>query len=134
MCAAVVSALADIRAQDSCLTNTDSLARGTKVTLSVIAGSDNLRRELGKFCYIITGLFGYTYPYVREMKGAVEWAASNRDAFKRAVLTFNQATALLDDVSCLLLEYLNVCVQASCTGNLTQPGSINPVFFVHLRD
>ena len=88
---------------------------------------------MGTFCYILTGLFGYACPYVRVLKGVVEWAAPNRDAFKRAVLTSHQATALLDNVSHLLLKYLNVCVQAYCTGNLTQPGSLTPVSFDHIR-
>ena len=60
--------------------------------------------------------------------------ASNRDAFKRSVSTFHQETALLDNVSRLLLEYLNACVQASCTGNLNQPGSLTPVSSDHLCD
>ena len=71
----VVSALADIRAQDSRLTNADSLSHGVKVTLSVSVGSDNLRIELGVFCYVLIGLFGYVCPYVRELKGIVEWVA-----------------------------------------------------------
>ena len=130
---AVALTLTDIGAQYSRLANSDSLARGAKVTLSVIVGSDNLRRELGTFCYILTGLFDHPCPYVREIKGIVEWAASNRDAFEMAISNSHQATALLDDVSCLLLEYLNACVQASCTGSLTQPGSFSPVSFLHLR-
>ena len=43
-------------------------------------------------------------------------------------------TALLDEIFRLLLEYLNACVQASCTGTLTQPVSLTPVSFVHLCD
>ena len=101
---AVASTLADIGALDSRLTNADSLDRGAKVTLSVIFGADNLCRELGTFCYILKGLFGHTCPYVREIKGIVEWAASNRDAFERAISNLNQATALLDGVSRLLSE------------------------------
>ena len=46
---AVVSTLAGIGAQDSRLTNADSLACGAKVTLSMIVGADNLRLELGTF-------------------------------------------------------------------------------------
>ena len=46
---ALESTLADIGAQDSHLANADSLARGAKLTLSVIVGADNLRRELGTF-------------------------------------------------------------------------------------
>ena len=68
--------LADIGAQDSRLANVDSLARRAKVTLSVIVGADNLRRELGTFCYILTGLFRYACPYVRDIKGVVEWSVS----------------------------------------------------------
>ena len=98
--------LADIGAQDSRLSNADSLARIAKLTLSVIVGDDNLRQELGTFCYILTGLFGYACPYVRDLRGIVEWAASNRYAFERAISNSYQATALLDDVSRLLLEYL----------------------------
>ena len=41
---AVASTLADIGAQESRLANADILARGAKVTLSVIVGADNLRR------------------------------------------------------------------------------------------
>ena len=130
---AVTSTLADIGAQDSCLANTYSLAHGAKVTLSVIVGADNLRRELGTYGYILTCLFGYECPYVRELKGIVEWAASNQDVFERAISNSRQAAALLDDVSCLLPEYLNACVQASCTGNLKQPGSLTPVSFLYLR-
>ena len=130
---AVASTLTEIGAQESRLANADSLARGAKVTLSVIIGADNLRRELGTFCYILTGLFGHACPYVCELKGIVEWEASNQDAFERAILNSHQATDLLDDVSCLLSEYLNACVQASCTGSLTQPGSLTPVSFLHLR-
>ena len=70
--AAVASTLTDIGAQDYRLTNADSLACGAKVTLLVIVGSDNLRRKLGTFCYILMGLFGYACPYVRELKGIVE--------------------------------------------------------------
>ena len=70
---------------------------------------------------------------MRELKGIVEWAASNRDAFEGAISNSHQATALLDDVSCLLLEYLNARVQAFCIGNLTQPGSLTPVSFLNLR-
>ena len=73
----VASTVADIGAQDSRLTNADSLARGTKVTLSIIVGADNLRRELGTFCYILKGLFGHACPYVRELKGVKEWTVSN---------------------------------------------------------
>ena len=87
---------------------------------------------MGTFCYILTGLFGYACPYVRELKGIVEWATSNRDTFERAVSTSHQATALLDDISYLLSEDLNACVQASCTGSLTHPGSLYPVSFLHL--
>ena len=86
------------------------------------------------FCYILTGLFGYAYPYVSELKGIVEWAASNRDNFERTVSSSYQATALIDDISRLLSEYLNSCVQVSCTGTLTRTGSLYPVSFVHLRD
>ena len=68
---AVASTLSDIGAQDSCLDNADSLSRGAKVTLSVIVGADNLRCELGTFCYILTGLFGHSCPYVRDLKGIV---------------------------------------------------------------
>ena len=50
----------------------DSLARGAKVTLSVIVFSDHLCRKLGIF-YILTGLFGYACPYVSELKRIVEW-------------------------------------------------------------
>ena len=100
---AVASTLADIGAQDSRLANTDSLARGAKVTLSVIVGADNLLWGLGKFCYILTKPFGYACPYVRELKGIVEWVVSNRYAFERAISNSHQATALLDDVSRLLL-------------------------------
>ena len=130
---AVALTLADIGAQDSRLANAGSLARGSKVRLSIIVGADNLRRELGTFCYILTCLFGHTCPYVSELKGIVEWAASKQDAFERAISNSHLATALLDDVSRLLSEYLNTCVQASCTGNLTQPGSLTPVSFMHLR-
>ena len=63
--AEVASTLADIGAQDSRLINAEKLACGEKVTLSVIFGSENLRREFEKFCYILTGLFGYACPYVR---------------------------------------------------------------------
>ena len=69
---AVASTRADIGDQDSRLANVDSLARGAKVTLSVIFGSDNLHPELGTICYILTGLFGYACPYVCELKGIVE--------------------------------------------------------------
>ena len=131
---AVASTLADIGAQDSRLANADSMDCEEKVTLSVIVGLDNLRRELGTFCYILTGLFGYVCPYVRELKGIVEWAASNRYAFEQEVSNSHQATALLDDISCLMSEYINACVQVLCTGTLTQPGSFIPVSFVHLRD
>ena len=125
---AVASTLAGIGYQDSRLANADSLARGTKVTLSVISGSDNLRRELGKFFYILTGLFGHACPYVRELKGVVEWVVSNRDAFEWAISNSHQATDLLDDISRLLLEYLNACVQASCNGSLKLPGSLTSPF------
>ena len=74
---AVASTLADIGALDSRLTNADSLDRGAKVTLSVIFGADKLRHELGTFYYILTGLFGRAFPYVRELEWIVEWAASN---------------------------------------------------------
>ena len=47
------------------------------MTVSGIVGADNLRRELGTFYYILTGLFGYACPYVRGLKGIVEWAMSN---------------------------------------------------------
>ena len=107
--------------------------RGAKVTLSVIVVSDHLCRKLGIF-YILTGLFGYACPYVSELKRIVEWGASNRDAFERVVSTSHQVTALLDNISHLLSEYLNACVQASCTGTLTQSGSITPVSFMHLHD
>ena len=86
-----------------------------------------MRRNLGTFCYILTGLFGYACPYVRVLKGVVEWAAPNRDAFKRAVLTSHQATDLLSDIPRLLSEYLNTCVQAYCNRGLAQPGSLIPV-------
>ena len=92
-----------------------------------------MRQELGTFCYILTGLFGYACPYVRKLKGIVDWAVSNRDAFERAISNSHQVTALLDYVSRLLSEYLNSCVQASFTGNLTHPGSLTPVSFLHLR-
>ena len=52
-----MSALADIRAQDSRLVNADNLACGAKVALLVIFGLEKLRRKLGTFCYILTGLF-----------------------------------------------------------------------------
>ena len=96
---AVASTLADIGAQDSCLANANSLARLAKVTLSVIVGADNLRRELGTFCYILTGLFGYAFPYVRELNVIVEWETSNRYDFERAISNSHQETALLDDIS-----------------------------------
>ena len=131
---AVTSTLADIRDQDSHLANADNLDRGTKVTLYVIVGDDNLLSELGTCCYILTGLFGHTCPYVCELKGIVEWADSNRDAFEREILNSHQATALLDDVPRLLSEYLNACVQASCTRSLTHPGSLTPVSFLHLQN
>ena len=89
---------------------------------------------MGTFFYILTSLFGYERPYVRELKGIVERAASNRDAFERAVSTSHQMTALLDDIFRLLSEYLNACVQASCTGSLTHPGSLSPVYFLHLQN
>ena len=100
--AAVASTLADIGAQGSRLANADNLECRAKVTLLVIVGWDNLRHELGAFCYILTGLFSYVCPYVRELKGVVKWAASNRDAFERAVSTSQQATALLGNISRLL--------------------------------
>ena len=125
---AVASTLAGIGYQDSRLANADSLAHGAKVTMSVIAGSDNLRRELGKFFYILTGLFGHACPYVRELKGVVEWVVSNRDAFEWAISNSHQATDLLDDISRLILEYLNACVQASCNGSLKLPGSLTSPF------
>ena len=99
---AVASTLTEIGAQESRLANAYSLARGAKVTIYVIFGADNLRRELGTFCYILTGLFGYACPYVCELNGIVEWAASNLDAFDRSISNSHQATALLDEVSCLL--------------------------------
>ena len=130
---AVALTLSDIGAQDSCLANAYRLARGAKVTLSVIVGADNLRRELGIFCYILPGLFVHASPCVCVLKGVVEWATSNQDAFERAISNSHQATALLDEVSRLLSEYLNACVQASCTGNLTHPVSLTPFSFLHLR-
>ena len=66
---AVTLTLVNIGAQDSYLANADSLARGAKVTLSVIVGADNLPRELGTVCYILAGLFGHACPDVRELKG-----------------------------------------------------------------
>ena len=98
----VALTLADIRAQESRLANVDSLSCGAKVTLYIIVGEDNLRRELGKFRYILIGIFGYACPYVRKLKGIVEWAASNQDAFERAVSNSHLATALINDVSRLL--------------------------------
>ena len=74
---AFTSTLEDIGAQDYRLANSDSLACGAKVTLSVIVGADKLRWELGTFCYILIDLFGYARPHVREIKGIVEWTASN---------------------------------------------------------
>ena len=99
---AAASTLADIGAQDSCLANADSLARRANTTLSIIVEADNLRQEFWTFCYILTGLFGYACPYVRELKGIVEWAVSNQDAFERAISNLHQAKSLLDDVSRLL--------------------------------
>ena len=84
------------------------------------------------FCYILMGLFGYACPYVHDLKGVVEWEASNRDVFERAVSTSHQATDLFDNIYRLLLKYLNVCAQASCTRGLSRPGSLTPVSFVHL--
>ena len=98
----VTSTLADIRAQDSRLTNMDILSRGEKFTLVVIVGSDNLRCELGTLLYILPGLFVYVCTYMRDLKGVIKWAASNRDAFEQAVSTSYQSTVLLDDVSCIL--------------------------------
>ena len=92
-----------------------------------------MRRNLGTFCYILTGLFGYAWPYVRDLKAAVEWVSSNRDTFERAVSTSHQVTALLGDVTRLLSEYRNSYVQASCTGGLAQPGFLTPVSSGHLR-
>ena len=103
----------DIGYQDSRLVNADNLARGGKVTLPVIVRSENLRRELGTFCYILTGIFGYACPYMRELKGLVDWAAPNRATFEWAVLTSHQVTDLLYEVSRLLSEYMNACVQAT---------------------
>ena len=99
---AVASTLANIGAQESRLANADILAHRAKVTLLVISRADNLRSELGTFCYILTDLFGHVFPYVREREGIVEWVASNQDSFERAILNSHQATDLLDDVSCLL--------------------------------
>ena len=92
-----------------------------------------MRHELGTFCYILKGLFGYACTYVREKKGVVEWAASNIDAFEQDVSTSHQVTALLGDVTRLLSEYRNSYVQASCTGGLAQPGFLTPVSSGHLR-
>ena len=114
--AAVASTLSDTEAQFSRLANSNSMSREANITLSVSFVSDNLCRELGTFCYILTGQFGYVCIYVRELKGVAEWVAFNRDAFEQAVLNSRQTTGLLDDISCLLLEYLNTCIQASCTG------------------
>ena len=130
--AAVASTLSDIGDQDYRLANADSLSHKAKVNLLVISGLNNLRHELGTFYYILTRLFSYACSYVHEMKGVVEWEASNRDAFERYVLTSHQATALLDNVSRLLSEYLNAYVQASCTGNLNHPGSLPLISFEHL--
>ena len=54
----IVSTLAEIGAQDSCLVNADNLACGSKITLSVIVDLYNLCRKLVTFCYKLTGLFG----------------------------------------------------------------------------
>ena len=132
--AAVASTLTDIKDQESRLANAGNLALGAKVTLSIIVGSDNLRRELGTFCYILTGLFGYACPYIHKIRGVVECTASNRGTFKRSVLTSHQATDLLNNISGLLSEYLNACVHASCTAGLAQPGYLTPVSFRHLHD
>ena len=70
---------------------------------------------------------------MHELKGIVEWVASNSDAFERAISNSHLETALLDGFSRLLLEYLNDCVQVSCTGNLTQPDYLTLVSFLHLR-
>ena len=102
--------------------------------MSAIAGSENLHRELGTFYNIFQGLFGYACTYVCDLKGVVEWAASNRETFERDVSTSHQATSLLNDVSRLLSEYLNACVQTYCTRGLSQPGSLTSVSFEHLHD
>ena len=73
----VATTLVNIGSQDSYLANAESLACRAKVTLSVIFGADKLRHELGTFYYILTGLFGHAFPYVRELEWIVEWAASN---------------------------------------------------------
>ena len=97
--AAAASTLANIVAQDSRLSNADSLYRGVKFTLLFIVGSDNLCSELRTFCYILADLFGYACLYVRDLKRVVELAASNIDAFKQTVSKSHQVTDLLDDVS-----------------------------------
>ena len=70
------------------------------------------------FFYILMGLFGYACPYVRDLKGVVNWAASNRDTFERAISTSHQVTDRFDNISRLLSEYMNNCAQASYTGGL----------------
>ena len=79
--------MSDIGDQDSRLVNADNLARKAKVTLSMIAGLDNLHRDLETFCCILMGVFGYACPCMRDLKKVVKWSASNRSAFKRAVST-----------------------------------------------
>ena len=95
----VVSTLTDIRAQESRFVNADNLAHGAKVTQSATVGLEKLRRKLGKFCYILTGLFGYACPYVHDLKGLIDWAASRKSAFKRGRLDLSPDNVSLNNIS-----------------------------------
>ena len=51
--------------------------------------------------------------YMRELKGLVDWAAPNRATLEWDLLTSHQVTDLLYEVSRILSEYMNACVQAT---------------------
>ena len=102
---------------------TDYILWKSYVVLQVVVGPLTMQREVGTFCYLLHRLLGTHCPLVEALRYQ-EIDAINEGlsllAFQMAMI--HPCTEFAYDVSCFIGIYLNMCIKASATASISDPG------------
>ena len=102
----------DVVARDLRLATADYIARLSKVILKVVVDGRRSWLETGIVAFFLWCLFGAQYPFVAELMGLLTWSNTNQVMFDGQVKNLHDTTAFVADVSWVLGQYVNSCVEA----------------------
>ena len=102
----------DVVTRDLRLATADYIAWSSKVILKVVVNGRRSCLETGTVAYFLWYLSGAQCPFVAELTGLLTWSDTNQVMFDGQVKNLHDTTAFVADVSWVLGQYVNSCVEA----------------------